>query len=176
MSKHVADLRGQRFGRLVAEEYQGVNRHGHALWLCKCDCGNTKIVTACGLKTDTQSCGCLHKERFRRRIHGGTSGGRHERLHNIWRGMRERCNNPRNISYKWYGQKGVKVCREWQDDYAAFREWAITNGYSDSLTIDRIDSNGNYEPNNCRWLTQAENARRAARKEKHDTTDTVQKS
>ena len=157
------DLTGLRFGRLVVIERNGsyVSPKGqaHRKWLCKCDCGNFTTVTASNLRSgETLSCGCLHRETFNNKKHNG----RKTPLYNTWRAMKERCNNPNSIIYKWYGGKGIKVCDEW-NDFEAFRDWAITSGYKEGLSIDRIDSNLGYFPENCRWLTRAENSRRAAK-------------
>ena len=84
-----------------------------------------------------------------------------ERLYRIYWHMRDRCYNPNNDAYKNYGAKGVKICQEWLNDFMAFKNWALSNGYSNSLTIDRVDSSGNYEPSNCEWVTKSENTRRA---------------
>ena len=92
-----------------------------------------------------------------------THGGRHEILYNIWCAMKERCNNPHNKRYERYGGRGITVCDEWQSDYAAFRSWALENGFDDGLTIDRINGNGNYSPNNCRWVTTAAQNRNYSR-------------
>lgn len=81
--------------------------------------------------------------------------GRFCRLYRIWSDMRIRCNNPNSVNYPWYGAKGVRVCAEW-DDYGVFRAWAVSHGYAKGLTLDRIESAGNYEPNNCRWATRLE--------------------
>lgn len=82
------------------------------------------------------------------------------RLMNIWKNMKQRCNNPKNPAYNNYGAKGIKVCKEWEESSAEFFKWALSNGYTDDLTIDRIDSTGNYEPSNCRWIPLSENSRR----------------
>lgn len=82
------------------------------------------------------------------------------RLYRIWAGMKARCNNPDHPSFKYYGAKNIRVCNEWENDFLLFRDWALSHGYEDNLTIDRIDPNGNYEPDNCQWLTLNENAAR----------------
>lgn len=163
---HNPNLKGQRFGRLEVLEFVGVNERRHNLWKCQCDCGNQTIVTASSLVTGhTQSCGCLMRETTAKHFtkHGESSS----RLYVVWSGMINRCENSSNKSYQYYGGRGIKVCDEWRNDFMAFKNWAIANGYDDKAqygdcTIDRIDVNGNYEPSNCRWvdnLTQARNKR-----------------
>ena len=152
------DLTGQRFGRLtvVKRMDDGIRPNGtkYVRWLCKCDCSNEVIVDGNSLKRQhTTSCGCYLRERSTQ-VHT-THGQRHSRLYTIWRTMKLRCSNPKTNGYKDYGGKGVTVCEEWQD-FDAFFDWAMQNGYSDSLTIDRKDRNGNYEPSNCKWATQKE--------------------
>ena len=154
--RHSTDVRGKKFREV----------------LCVCDCGKEKWVkVSCLLRGHTKSCGCLdadNRKRLGEGRHNGTilSTGnlRHgltkSRLHSIWGNMKSRCTNPNTDNYRYYGGKGVRVCREWFDSFEAFRDWALSNGYGDNLEIDRIDPNGNYEPNNCRWLTHEQNAAR----------------
>lgn len=154
----VKNLTGQRFGKLTAIEIVGTSNDRHKIWRCICDCGKETLVKANALTTGrTKSCGCL---RFdigdRRRTHGGSS----ERLFMVWEGMRARCNSPSCRDYRYYGAKGVRICEEW-NDYGAFREWALANGYDPTAsfgdyTIDRIDPHKNYEPSNCRWIPNSE--------------------
>lgn len=156
---HLKDVSWMRFGRLVAIKRVGMNRYRQSIWECSCDCGNYVNVSIGQLTSgQTQSCGCLHKETFNRTTHNESK----TRLYRIWRAMRERCNYHKAINYKWYGAKGVSVCRDW-NEFKRFRDWALSNGYRDDLSIDRIDPNGNYEPSNCRWIEREENARIAAK-------------
>lgn len=160
----VANLIGQKFGHLTVREFVGIKKHA-ARWLCACDCGLSVIATTNNLRSgNTKSCGCLKRDRTIEMGHAnakhGESHGHRTRLYTIWCGMRQRCNNPHHHAASLYGGKGVRVCEEWQD-YSKFKEWAEANGYADNLCIDRINSNGNYEPQNCRWITASENTARA---------------
>lgn len=152
------DISGERFGRLLVLKEEK-SSCGHRRWLCQCDCGNKKIISQTDLRTGkSTSCGCYHNERLSEisRKHGET----HTRLYRIWRGMINRCENKKDKAFEWYGARGIEVCDEWRKDFTQFRDWANKNGYKENLTIDRIDTNKNYEPNNCRWITASENSAR----------------
>lgn len=144
-----AKLEGQKFGRLTVIKRVG-SKNGQAQWECRCDCGNIKFITTAILKCGgTKSCGCYSKD-----CH--TKHGDHkERLYRIWCGMNGRCNHVSNTNFKYYGAKGIKICKEWED-YKTFKAWAIQNGYKDDLSLDRINNSENYEPGNCRWVTMKE--------------------
>lgn len=149
------DISGQKFGRLTAIKYIG-----HSKWLCECDCGNVTKVYSGHLKNGhTKSCGCLNHEPTKGNTKHGKKG---TRLYNIWDSMKQRCYNVNSTAYKDYGERGIAVCSEWRNDFQTFYDWSIENGYNDTLTIDRVDVNGNYEPSNCRWvdiITQNNNRR-----------------
>lgn len=146
------DLRGMRFGRLVAVEQTEERKHGKVLWLCKCDCGKLCSVMSTRLVSGhTTSCGCYVSD-LRTELNT-THGGTHTRLYSIWDSMKTRCNNPKSKTYSYYGGKGITVCPEWEKSFEAFRDWALANGYADNLTLDRIDSDKGYAPDNCQWAT-----------------------
>lgn len=152
MSEH--ELLGSRFGRLTVIRYAGTNKWGTRMWECLCDCGKTVLRPSGRLNNEAvRSCGCYQRDLLsaQRAIHKES----HTRLHNIWLGMQNRCNNPRSPGYRLWGGKGVRVCEEWSE-YVSFRDWALSSGYAENLSIDRIDVNGNYEPLNCRWATGKE--------------------
>lgn len=163
------DLTGQRFGRLTAVS-RAANKGNATMWLCRCDCGNEKAISAHHLSSGvTQSCGCK-----RRGIDGylreHSLPDTAKRLLLLWRGMKRRCYDSKTQYYAIYGGRGISVCDEWKDNFQAFYEWSMANGYKEEILpngrnkwmIDRINNDGNYEPSNCRWVDiqiQANNKR-----------------
>lgn len=153
------DLLGKQFGRLTVYESapDRVSRGGSRkkAWRCRCKCGNNVTATTQDLRRgDVRSCGCLKRELTSARL--TVHGGKGSHLYNVWKAMRRRCSDIKQKDYHNYGGRGISVCSEWNDDFSKFREWSLANGYNESLTIDRIDVNGNYEPSNCRWVTMKE--------------------
>lgn len=146
-------IEGQQFGRIKVLSFHHKDGNKY-FYLCKCSCGNEKVIEIRNLKSGhTKSCGCLHKEIVT--THGmGTT-----RLCRAWHHIKYRCYNKTYPKYDCYGGRGIKVCDEWKNDFMSFYNWSISNGYSEDLTLDRIDPNGNYEPANCRWVTMKEQNR-----------------
>lgn len=160
------DLTGKRFGRLVVICRAGKGKGWQSLWLCRCDCGSFVVVRHSSLTSgNTKSCGCYHRDYTA--ITHTKHGHFGDRLYFVWNTMKGRCNNPNNQKYKDYGGRGIKVCDEWANDFMSFYIWAMNNGYDPDApygvtTIDRIDVNGDYCPDNCQWVdmkTQSQNKR-----------------
>lgn len=152
------DLTGQRFGRLVAKEYVGKSENGCSLWKCMCDCGEEITARTANLRNgNTQSCGCYQRQRARetRLKHDLTN----TRLFKVFQSMVERTTNPKAGQYENYGGRGITICDEWLNDFQAFYDWAMANGYDPDAprgecSIDRIDNDKGYSPDNCRWVDQ----------------------
>jgi hypothetical protein len=150
------DLTGQRFGRLVVIRREPRNSK-NAHWLCQCDCGKSAVVSSPNLTHGQISCGCVRDEVtiLRSTKHGQARS----KLHMVWCSIKGRTGNPKNKDWENYGGRGIAMCEEWDDDFKAFYEWAFSSGYHEGLAIDRKNNDLGYTPDNCHWVTQAENNR-----------------
>lgn len=153
----VEDLTGKRFGKLTAIKFeQEINsKRTYKYWICKCVCGKELEILDSRLRNGTyQTCSCSRSENPI-----NNHGLKHTKIYSVWSMIKQRCSNSNCKDYKHYGQRGIKICSEWETSVQNFYNWSISNGYKEGLSIDRIDVNGNYEPSNCRWIPLKEQAK-----------------
>lgn len=161
--KKVSNLVGETFNRLTVVSYLGKRNHGKHWWGCSCSCGGYIELNTSTVKNGyTKSCGCIRKEKLiLNRACPDRHGLHKHKLYAVYYAMLGRCDNPKSQRFKYYGGKGIDVCDDWRFSFEYFYEWAIESGYKHGLSIDRIDSDGDYTPRNCQWVTVSENTRRA---------------
>jgi len=160
MARKAIKMVGNVYGKLTVVSFHHLHKSGTTrYWLCKCECGNFHIANGSNLRAgEIKSCGCLANSK------NGECGG----LHTIWRHVKSRCMNVNDDHFMWYGFRGIKICEEWKNDFAAFEKWAIEAGYEKGLTIDRINPDGDYSPDNCKWTTRKENSGKRRRRTKQE--------
>jgi hypothetical protein len=156
----IVDINGRRFGSLLVVGISHRDKARQVRWSCLCDCGRILSLRGGDLRNGrSKSCGCKKGQYMSigLSVHGGTR----TRIYHTWRNMIGRCEQTTTRNFQSYGSRGIKVCKEWRHDFPAFRDWALSHGYSETLTIDRVDNDGDYSPSNCQWITGSENSRKA---------------
>ena len=158
MHHNVKDITGRQYGLLTVIKYLKPSRNGHAIYNCLCKCGNKCDVFATALKTgNTLSCGCIQKQMVSES--NKTHGCSKTALYGVWNTILSRCYNANTKSFKHYGGKGIKVCDEWRN-FEYFKNWADKNNYKQGLSIDRVNNDGDYCPQNCQWILLSDNIRK----------------
>lgn len=159
------DLVGRRYDKLVVLSKMEMTKSG-AIWICQCDCGalvrkmTTQLRRKGRLRGGCRDCESkVRSDSSSLNTNGNCKGGK-TRIYSIWKGMRARCYNPKHSMYYRYGQRGIRICDEWQL-FPAFKEWSLIHGYAETLTIERINPDSNYAPDNCEWITKSENSLRS---------------
>ena len=150
------DIAGQKYNSLYVIEFSHKDKRGEAFWKCRCDCGKETVASGYKIRTGhTKSCGC-EQEKHRKEGFHKSHGMSESKLYIVWLNMKHRCYYKKNSMYKNYGGRGITICNEWLSGFEPFRDWALSSGYKEDLTIERINVNGNYEPDNCTWITEKE--------------------
>ena len=151
---------GSKHGRLLVLKFSHRDKHKAKHYICRCDCGNVCTVNIAHAKSGhTKSCGCFARERSRDAGKKSKHNKINTRLYSIWAGMKTRCLNPNSDHKKWYYEKGIDICDEWKNDFMSFYNWSMKNGYANDLTIDRVNNNKGYNPENCRWANSTQQSR-----------------
>lgn len=162
------DFIGKKFSRLKVLGFSHIDSGGNACWICSCSCGKITSATSSALKNKKKkSCGCLNSDKSRQRMkaigkatktHGNCVGRKTTRIYRIWQNMHARCERQSSPAFKWYGERGIKVCVAWRCA-SDFIQWSLANGYRKDLTLDRKNNRKNYMPSNCRWSTWKQQAK-----------------
>ena len=177
MNHNFKDLTGQIFGRLTVIDFAYTSKGRKAYWNCLCECGKRTVVSGDKLRSGrTKSCGCLQDELRKKGLNHRTHGMTNTKLYVIWCNMKARCYSENCDMYYNYGGRGIRVCDEWRNSFKNFAEWAFSSGYTNGLSIERKNVDGNYEPNNCLWIPlreQAFNQRRSHRLTAFGKTQTI---